>query len=73
MIQAELDTVTAEITRLETPAPEPEPAPVVTDGNSGYVAGSCKALKAQGLGPFYPGDPNYTSKRDRDNDGIACE
>ncbi len=73
VIQAELDRVVAEITRLETPAPAPAPAPVVTDSNSGYVAGSCKALKAQGLGPFYRGDPNYTARRDRDNDGIACE
>jgi len=42
---------------------------------SGYIAGTCKSLKAQGLGPFYrsQGDPNYTTKRDRDGDGIACE
>jgi micrococcal nuclease len=42
---------------------------------SGYIAGSCKSLKAQGLGPFYKsrGDANYTTARDRDGDGIACE
>lgn len=42
----------------------------------GYVPGTCKALKAQGIrGPFYQnqGDPNYTPARDRDRDGIACE
>ena len=26
-----------------------------------------------GLSDFRPGDPNYTSRRDRDGDGIACE
>jgi micrococcal nuclease len=44
--------------------------------NIGYVPGTCKALKAQGIrGPFYrdQGDPNYTPARDRDRDGIACE
>ena len=42
----------------------------------GYVPGTCKALKSQGIrGPFYrdQGDPNYTPARDRDRDGIACE
>jgi micrococcal nuclease len=42
----------------------------------GYVSGTCKALKAQGIyGPFYrdQGDPNYRPERDRDKDGIACE
>ncbi|MGB3766211.1 MAG: excalibur calcium-binding domain-containing protein [Phormidesmis sp.] len=45
-----------------------------TPANSGYVAGTCKDLKAQGIGSnFTPGDPNYSSSRDRDNDGVACE
>lgn len=46
-----------------------------TTPKSGYIAGSCKLLKAQGLGPFYKsrGDANYTTARDRDGDGIACE
>ncbi len=42
----------------------------------GYIPGTCKALKKQGIyGPFYrdQGDPNYTPERDRDRDGIACE
>lgn len=40
---------------------------------SGYIPGTCKQLKAMGVGPFHVGDPNYTSKRDGDGDGIACE
>lgn len=38
-----------------------------------YIVGSCKYLKSLGLSRFTPGDPNYTSRRDRDNDGVACE
>jgi hypothetical protein len=58
-----------------------QPAPVIetvqppqsSDAGSGYVAGTCKALRQMGLSRFTPGDPNYTSARDRDHDGIACE
>lgn len=75
--------------KIETEAVEPEPEPYVEPEaeayvepyvepepvNTGiaYIAGSCPDLKAQGLGPFYPGDANYTAKRDKDKDGIACE
>ncbi|MBE9031813.1 excalibur calcium-binding domain-containing protein [filamentous cyanobacterium LEGE 11480] len=38
-----------------------------------FVEGTCKELNKQGWGNFPEGDPNYTAKRDRDNDGIACE
>ncbi len=39
-----------------------------------YVSGTCKDLKANGVGSnFTPGDANYTSARDRDSDGVACE
>lgn len=40
----------------------------------GYVSGTCKDLRSRGVGSnFTPGDPNYTARRDRDQDGIACE
>ena len=57
----------------EVPELEPVIAPEPITTGTGFVSGTCKDLKAQGLGPFYPGDANYTNKRDRDNDGIACE
>ena len=44
-----------------------------SNDNGRYIAGSCKYLKSLGLSRFTPGDPNYTSRRDRDNDGVACE
>ena len=52
--------------------PKVEATPAAKE-TSGYVAGTCKQLRAMGLSDFRPGDPNYTSKRDRDHDGIACE
>ena len=45
----------------------------ISNSSGGYVAGSCKYLRSLGLSKFTPGDPNYTSRRDRDNDGVACE
>ena len=48
--------------------------PIVEDQGGGYVGGTCKDLAASGVGSnFTPGDVNYTSARDRDGDGVACE
>lgn len=55
------------------PYVEPEAEPEPENIGISYAVGTCKELKARGLGPFYPGEANYNSKRDRDNDGIACE
>ena len=44
-----------------------------SNSGRGYVSGSCKYLRTLGLSRFTPGDPNYTRRRDRDGDGIACE
>lgn len=49
-------------------------APPIAPVLGGFVSGTCKDLRKQGVGSnFTPGDPNYSSSRDRDNDGIACE
>lgn len=58
-----------------SPAPTPEPTEeaVQPDTPSGYIEGNCGDLAARGLSRFRPGDPNYTARRDRDGDGIACE
>lgn len=47
--------------------------PVFNSGARGYVAGSCSYLRSLGLSGFTTGDPKYTSRRDRDGDGVACE
>lgn len=43
-------------------------------GSSGsaYYA-NCTAAKAAGAAPLYQGQPGYSSKLDRDGDGVACE
>ena len=47
---------------------------IVEPQGGSYVSGTCKDLKANGVGSnFTPGDANYTSARDRDSDGVACE
>ena len=63
-----------EIELASEPEPEPiyEPEPVYTPP-ARPVYGTCKDYNAAGYGNFVPGDPEYTSRRDRDSDGIACE
>lgn len=49
------------------PAPAPEPAPAHVHFSS------CKQAREAGAAPLYRGDPGYSSRLDRDNDGVACE
>ena len=51
---------------------QPE-SPAQPTTSRGYITGSCKYLKSLGLSRFTRRDPNYTNRRDRDNDGVACE
>lgn len=34
---------------------------------------NCSAVRDAGKAPLYKGDPGYSSKLDRDGDGVACE
>ncbi|MFC5064442.1 excalibur calcium-binding domain-containing protein [Actinomycetospora atypica] len=52
-------------TRLPA-VPDPAPAP-----SSAYYK-NCAAAKAAGAAPLHTGDPGYSSKLDRDGDGVAC-
>lgn len=56
-------------------APKPQKTVSNPTSNSagGYIAGSCSYLKSLGLSRFTPRDPNYTKRRDKDGDGVACE
>ena len=54
------------------PIPE-KVEPQIIPQSGGYTSGTCADLKKMGMGNFYRGDVNYTSARDRDKDGIACE
>lgn len=42
-------------------------------GNFNYESLTCSDLKGMGICDIEYGDSNYTSARDRDGDGIACE
>lgn len=41
-------------------------------GGSTYYA-NCSAARAAGAAPVRSGDPGYSSKLDRDGDGVGCE
>ncbi len=63
----------------EAPAPAPvavpEPvqqAPAAVAPTSTYYS-SCAQAKAAGAAPLYAGSPGYSSRLDRDGDGVACE
>ncbi|MCZ4537949.1 excalibur calcium-binding domain-containing protein [Gordonia terrae] len=69
-------------TSTATPIPEPTytppptttytPPPAVEAPSSVYYA-NCSAVRAAGAAPIYAGQPGYSSKLDRDGDGVACE
>ena len=66
-------TVSTSANRVSSTSPSEVRSKPVSNSGRGYIAGSCKYLKSLGLSRFTPGDPNYTSRRDRDGDGVACE
>ena len=72
--QQQAQTVEPQPTQ-EVPAPqptqEPAPQPAQQDANVYYKPGA--AVRAAGKAPLYQGQPGYSSKLDRDGDGIACE
>lgn len=53
----------------KTTAPAPPPPPAA--GPVYYR--NCTAVRAAGAAPIYRGQPGYSSKLDRDGDGVACE
>ncbi|MDP9886037.1 pyruvate/2-oxoglutarate dehydrogenase complex dihydrolipoamide acyltransferase (E2) component [Sinomonas atrocyanea] len=57
------------------PAPaQPAPAPVApAPAPAGVYYANCAAARAAGAAPLYAGQPGYSTKLDRDRDGVACE
>lgn len=58
--------------------PEPvyvPPAPLAAvPAPPAYVSyANCTAVRAAGAAPIYAGEPGYSSKLDRDGDGVGCE
>ncbi len=52
-----------------TPTKSTAPAPI----NDTVYYANCTAVRAAGKAPIYKGQPGYSSKLDRDGDGIGCE
>ena len=67
----------ATVTLTDEVPPEPEPVPNTLDeGGSGGGAAyypNCSAARSAGAAPLYAGGAGYSSKLDRDGDGVACE
>ena len=56
------------------PAPAPaQPAPAPVQAPVSVYYPNCAAVRAAGAAPIHIGDPGYSSKLDRDGDGIGCE
>ncbi|HZG88119.1 thermonuclease family protein [Paenibacillus sp.] len=58
-----------------TPAPAPAPAPAKkpAPSESNVFYKNCTEVRNAGKAPIRRGDPGYSTKLDRDGDGIACE
>lgn len=65
----QLDTVPQGLAFI--PDPDPAPAAVPAPVNTYYA--NCSAVRAAGAAPIYRGSPGYSSKLDRDGDGVGCE
>lgn len=58
---------------LTTTPPEPVYTPPAPVNDSSVYYPNCAAVRAAGAAPIRTGDPGYSSKLDRDGDGVACE
>ncbi|WP_240630333.1 GmrSD restriction endonuclease domain-containing protein [Specibacter cremeus] len=65
---------------VQEPAAEPVPAPAPVQKPAAEPAPAqdvyyknCAAARAAGAAPIHAGQPGYSSKLDRDGDGVACE
>ncbi|GAA4475311.1 hypothetical protein GCM10023094_12530 [Rhodococcus olei] len=68
--QGSADCPSATVSAVVAPPPAPAPAAVP---RSSVTYANCAAVRAAGAAPLYAGQPGYSSKLDRDGDGIACE
>jgi micrococcal nuclease len=54
-------------------APTQPAAPTTPSTDTSVYYANCTAVRAAGADPIYAGQPGYSSKLDRDGDGVACE
>ncbi|WP_207760029.1 GmrSD restriction endonuclease domain-containing protein [Bifidobacterium primatium] len=67
-------TASAASSPTATSTPTASSAPTASAQSTGdaYYA-NCSAARAAGKAPLYRGQPGYSTKLDRDGDGVACE
>ena len=51
---------------------EPDPEPI-EEPEETVIYKNCSEVRAAGAAPIRKGEPGYSSKLDRDGDGIACD
>ncbi|WP_212824360.1 excalibur calcium-binding domain-containing protein [Polymorphospora rubra] len=61
-----------EVPDVETPDEEPT-APAEEPAEEEVSYKNCTEVREAGKAPLREGDPGYSSKLDRDGDGVACE
>ncbi|MGM5595713.1 excalibur calcium-binding domain-containing protein [Corynebacterium glucuronolyticum] len=67
-------TPTEELPPPEPTSPDTQPAQLFgTAPQSNVSYGSCREVWNKVGGPISQGEPGYSSKLDRDGDGVACE
>ena len=54
-------------------SPAPKRLRAFGGGGSGTYYANCAAARAAGAAPVMAGEPGYSSRLDRDGDGIGCE
>jgi micrococcal nuclease len=55
------------------PTPTPKAVAPAPKQNGNVYYKNCTAAREAGVTPLYEGDPGYSTKLDRDRDGVACE
>ncbi|WP_424765721.1 MBL fold metallo-hydrolase [Paenibacillus sp. sgz302251] len=65
------NVVTTKPTVSQTPKTTPKPSEKPQQDNVVYA--NCTAVREAGKAPIRKGDPGYSTKLDRDGDGVACE
>lgn len=65
------NVATTKPTASQTPKTTPKPSEKPQQDNVVYA--NCTAVREAGKAPLYKGDPGYSTKLDRDGDGVACE
>ena len=69
--QAQQQAAAEEAARQAQQQAEQQQAQQQQQANTYYP--NCTAAKAAGAAPLYRGQPGYSTKLDRDGDGVACE